>query len=63
MTSTGDLLTDILALYLPLALALIMGVIGLFRGARREAVVSFSIVLAALVIYGLGSLARATSMT
>jgi len=50
MTSTGSLLTDILALYLPLALALVMGLLGLFRGVRREAVVSLSIVLGALIV-------------
>src|SRR5436190_1044476 len=50
MATTGDTLTDILVIYLPLALPIIMGIVGLFRGARREAVVSFSIALAALII-------------
>jgi hypothetical protein len=47
---TGNLATDFLIVFIPGALAIIMGILGALRGARREAVVSFSIVLAALII-------------
>lgn len=47
---TGNFSTDILIIYIPAALAILMGVLGTLRGARREAIVSGSIVLAALII-------------
>ncbi|MEO5952234.1 MAG: hypothetical protein ABIQ44_07195 [Chloroflexia bacterium] len=47
---TGNFSTDIIVVYLPVLLAVVMGILGLLRGARREAVVSGSIVLAALII-------------
>ncbi len=50
MTTTGNIGTDILIIWAPLALVLIMGLLGLLRGAQREAVVSLAIVLGALVI-------------
>jgi hypothetical protein len=50
MTTTGNTGTDILIIWAPLALVLIMGLLGLLRGARREAVVSLAIVIGALII-------------
>lgn len=50
MATTGNVLTDILIIWAPLALMLLMGVVGLLRGAQREAIVSLAIVLGALII-------------
>lgn len=47
---TGNFSTDIIVVYVPVLLAIVMGILGLLRGSRREAVVSGSIVLAALII-------------
>lgn len=47
---TGNFSTDLIVVYIPLLLAAVMGILGALRGARREAVVSGSIVLAALII-------------
>ncbi|MGA7733116.1 MAG: zinc ribbon domain-containing protein [Chloroflexia bacterium] len=47
---TGNLSVDLLVLYVPALLAIVMGILGVVRGARREAVVSGSIVLASLII-------------
>jgi hypothetical protein len=47
---TGNLSVDLLVLYVPALLAVVMGILGVVRGARREAVVSGSIVLASLII-------------
>ncbi len=46
---TGNLSTDILVVYLPAVLAILMGIIGLLRGTRREVLVSAAIVLASLI--------------
>ncbi|MEO8286382.1 MAG: CvpA family protein [Chloroflexota bacterium] len=48
--TTGNTLTDVFVIWLPVVLAVVMGIIGLLRGTRREAVVSISIVLAALIM-------------
>lgn len=48
--TTGNLGLDILIVYLPILLVIVMGVLGLIRGTQREAVVSLSIVLAALIL-------------
>jgi uncharacterized membrane protein required for colicin V production len=50
MTTTGNILTDILVIWVPVALTLLMGIIGLLRGAQREAIVTLSIVVGALLI-------------
>lgn len=47
---TGNFSTDVLVVYIPAVLVLVMAVLGALRGAKREAVVSGSIVLAALII-------------
>ncbi len=46
---TGNLSTDLLVIYLPAALAVIMGILGVLRGTKREVVVSGAIVLASLI--------------
>lgn len=46
---TGNLSTDILVIYLPAALAVLMGILGILRGTKREVVVSGAIVLATLI--------------
>ena len=46
---TGNLSTDLLVIYLPAALAVIMGILGILRGTKREVVVSGAIVLASLI--------------
>ena len=46
---TGSLSTDLLVIYLPAALAVIMGILGILRGTKREVVVSGAIVLASLI--------------
>lgn len=50
MATTGNVLTDILIIWVPVAIAVIMGLVGLLRGVRREAVVSLAIVLGALIV-------------
>jgi uncharacterized membrane protein required for colicin V production len=50
MATTGNILTDILIIWVPLAIMLLMGIVGLLRGAQREAVVSIALVLAALIV-------------
>jgi hypothetical protein len=47
---TGNLSVDLLIVYIPALLAIVMGILGVLRGSRREAVVSGSIVLASLII-------------
>lgn len=47
--TTGSI-TDILAAALPIALAIILGILGAVRGFWREAIVSASIVLGALIV-------------
>ena len=46
---TGNLSTDLLVIYLPAALAVVMGILGILRGTKREVVVSGAIVLASLI--------------
>lgn len=46
---TGNLSTDLLVIYLPAVLAVIMGILGILRGTKREVVVSGAIVLASLI--------------
>ena len=46
---TGNFSTDLLVIYLPAVLAVIMGILGILRGTKREVVVSGAIVLASLI--------------
>ncbi|MDQ5823302.1 MAG: zinc-ribbon domain-containing protein [Chloroflexota bacterium] len=52
----GGSTSDILAMALPVVLALVMGILGAARGFRREAIVSGSIVLGALIVQQWASL-------
>ncbi|MDQ3704029.1 MAG: zinc-ribbon domain-containing protein [Chloroflexota bacterium] len=52
----GGSTSDILAMALPVVLAIVMGILGAARGFRREAIVSGSIVLGALIVQQWASL-------
>jgi hypothetical protein len=50
MTTGSSILNDIFIVWIPIVFALLIGVLGAIRGVRREAVVSMSVVLGALIL-------------
>ena len=50
MTTGSNILNDIFIVWIPIVFALLIGVLGAIRGVRREAVVSMSVVLGALIL-------------